>query len=333
MKKHLITSLAIMTSLLCASAYAAPGEYWEITSKMEMPGMPFAMPANTQKTCIPKGAENDPSKSAGDKDCQMSDIKTVGNKTSWKARCDRDGEVMIGVGEQTTSADGYDGKITFSGKSEGEDMNMKMAYSGKRLGGSCDTEEMANKIKSQVCDSSHLKTTIEWVNNASQFLSTGIPCPKQKKELCSRVRKEAPTDAEVYSAMVTSDSQINTHIAQECGMDMAATTIAVCKTLSGENVRTLSPYCPQEAKLYREEQRRKDCEGRSYTASSRAADFAKCMGGKGMGNSDEDSQNDSMPSTTSPPSASPNAETPPSAGNPAQEILDTAKKLKGFFGR
>ena len=103
MNRHYLAVLGMLTGLLSVAAYAAPGEYWEVTNKMEMPGMPFAMPATTTKVCIPKGSENNPEKTSGDKSCKMTDIKTVGNKTTWKARCDRDGEVMTGVGEQTTS--------------------------------------------------------------------------------------------------------------------------------------------------------------------------------------------------------------------------------------
>ena len=325
MKKNLTTILTLMTSLLSTAVYAAPGEYWEVTTKMEMPGMPFAMPATTQKTCIPKGGENDPGKTSGDKDCQMTDVKTVGNKTSWKARCDHNGEVMTGVGEQSTTANGYEGKMQLSGKSSGQDMTMNMTFSGKHIGGSCDTEEMAKKIQSQTCDSSHLKTTRDWIGSATLYLSKDSPCPGKKEELCSRVRKDAPRDADVYSSLVSSDSRGNTHIAQECGMDMAATTSSICKTLNGKNIQELSPYCPAEAKAYREDERRKACEGRSYTARTRAEDFKKCMSGKNVAEVQEESM------TTDAPAALESAK--PAAGNPALDALETAKRLKGLFGR
>jgi len=325
----ILATLTFLSSVLCPPVYAAPGEYWEVTTKMEMPGMPFAMPATTQKTCIPKGKENDPGATSGDKDCQMTDVKTVGNKTSWKARCDHNGEVMIGSGEQSTSADGYEGKMQLAGKSGGQDMNMNMAFSGKRLGGSCDSEEMVKKMQSQTCDSSHLKTTSDWIASAGMYLSKESPCPGKKEELCSRVRKDAPIDAEVYSALVQSNTHSNTNIAQDCGIDMAATTTAICKTLNSKNIQKLSPYCPTEAKAHREDERRKACEGRSYTASSRAEDFKKCMSGNDM----SDSQGDSAPEANMPNEASlPSGAGKPSSDNPAAEVLESAKKLKGMFG-
>ena len=41
----ILATLTFLSSVLCPPVYAAPGEYWEVTTKMEMPGMPFAMPA------------------------------------------------------------------------------------------------------------------------------------------------------------------------------------------------------------------------------------------------------------------------------------------------
>lgn len=133
MKNLLRASLIFAMTTLSASVWSAADEYWEVTSKMEMQGMPFAMPSTTHKVCVPKGSENDPNKTTGDKDCKMSDIKTNGSKTTWKARCDHDGQIMTGIGEQTTNAKGYTGKMQFSG----DGMNMNITYSGKRLGGNC----------------------------------------------------------------------------------------------------------------------------------------------------------------------------------------------------
>ncbi|MDO8754231.1 MAG: DUF3617 family protein, partial [Anaerolineales bacterium] len=98
MKKTLTLSFALFVGALSTAAVGAPGEWWEVAAKMEMPGMPFTMPSTTTKVCIAKGAVNDPNQSMHDKECKMTDVKTSGNKTSWKMRCVRDGEVMNGTG-------------------------------------------------------------------------------------------------------------------------------------------------------------------------------------------------------------------------------------------
>lgn len=57
-------------------------------------------PAQTVKVCMPKGGERDPQRMEGhDSSCQMTDVKTLGNKTSWKAKCVNNGETMNGAGE------------------------------------------------------------------------------------------------------------------------------------------------------------------------------------------------------------------------------------------
>lgn len=137
MRKTSTIGLALLLGATAASA--APGEWWEISSKMDMPGMPFAMPATTVKACVAKGESGDPRQTMQDKDCKMTDIRTVGNKTTWKMRCVRDGEVMNGTGEFTGNADGYQGVTRLTGTSGGQKIDMTTNYRGKRVGPACDS--------------------------------------------------------------------------------------------------------------------------------------------------------------------------------------------------
>ena len=336
MNKHLTAILAIMTSMLSATSHAVPGEYWEVTNKMEIPGMPFAMPPTTSKVCIAKGMENDPKNTSGNKDCQVSDVKTVANKASWKVRCVQDGEVMTGKGEQTTTANGYTGKMQLSGKSGGEDINMNMAYSGKRIGGTCDSEEMFKKIKSQMCDTSKFEETIEWIGSADHIFAN---CAEQRKKLCETVSKDASKDAQTYILLLQHDKQPNaTSIAKECKLDMASTTKSICNGVNNSNYQQLSEHCPSEVKAFREAQRRKKCEGRSYSGVTNAETIRICMGEKdGEANSNKpgkaDNSSNPQNSSTSKPAGSSveNTKNPP-ADNPVNDLLEGVKSLKGMFG-
>jgi hypothetical protein len=102
---------------------------------------------------------------------------------------------------------------------------------------------------------------------------------------------------------------------------MTATTKSICKTLNSNNYNLLSAYCPAEAKTYREVTRRKECEGRSYTAETRAADLKKCLSGKSDAPEEESSNNSPAPKSGK-----------SSASDPANEALEAAKKLRGKFG-
>lgn len=343
MNKFLTVSLAAIASLLSFAASAAPGEYWEVTSKMEMPGMPFAMPGTTTKVCIAKGGEKDPGKSTGDKDCQATDVKTVGNKTTWKMRCNHDGEVMTGSGEQTTNANGYDGKMQFSSSSQKRGGNMTMAFSGKRVGGKCDSEEMAamgkkmqaehQKSMAQACDTSGNHSTADWIHNSSSAIQPGMEklCPGQHKQLCDLVRKDAPRDVEAYSALADYEQQVQqsrgvmVSMAKACKLDMAASTKSICKKFNGGNYQKLSAHCPAEAKHYREVQRRKDCEGREYTAETRAEDLKRCLSGKDDAPENDDDRSEDGESAREKTGSSSNS-------NPTADMLEGAKKLKGMFG-
>jgi hypothetical protein len=336
MKSTSTAIILLAACLLSSTAYAAPGEFWEVTNKMEMQGMPFAMPSTTTKVCISKGGENDPKKTSGDKDCRMTDVKTVGKKTTWKARCNHDGEIMTGVGEQTVSNGGYQGKIQFSGTSQGRDMNMNMEFSGKRIGGNCDTEEAGKKIKAQICDTSHFENTAQWISGGELFLQKDSLCLEQRKQLCELVRKDAPKDANAYSALLMHDQQQggSVSVAKECKLDMAATTKSICKTINNKNYGQLSGYCPAEAKIYRETVRRKECEGRSYTAATRAEDLRKCMENISDDNTAGNNSGADAPvrhKSEKQPAAEEQSNDS-SGSSTTTDILNGAKKLKGLFG-
>lgn len=333
MNKFLAVSSAAIASLLSFAASAAPGEYWEITTKMEMPGMPFAMPGTTMKVCIPKGGEKDPEKSTGDKDCKMSDVKTVGNKTTWKMRCNHDGKIMTGSGEQITKTNAYDIKMRISS----EDGDMNMSTSGKHIGGKCDSEEMVKKAQaenqkamSQACDTSGNHSTADWIRNSSGFIQKGMDtlCPAQRKQLCDLVRKDVPNDVDAYSALANYEQQAMggmESMVKVCKVDMAAATKSNCKKLNDKNYQKLSAHCPAEAKHYREVQRRKNCEGREYTAETRAEDLKRCLSGKDDAPENEDDRSEDRGSA---PGNTDNS----SNSNPTADILEGAKKLKGMFG-
>lgn len=136
--------MAVAVAVVCGgvgTAGAEQGEFWEVTQKMEMPGMPMAMPETTIKLCLPKGSASDPRQSMRDPQgqCEMTDIVTQGAKTTWKVRCDQGGEVMTGTGEVTSSPESYQGVMHMAGNSGGMAINMTQHYRGKKLGGSCTT--------------------------------------------------------------------------------------------------------------------------------------------------------------------------------------------------
>jgi len=337
MRKLIRTSMLYMACAVGAAALAAPGEYWEISTKMEMAGMPFAMPATTSKVCMAKGNEKDP-KYTADKECQVTDVKHAGNTTSWKVRCDRKGEVINGSGEMTGTPDKSDGTIRMNGVSGGQRIDMTQTYSSRRIGGACDTEEQVNKIKGQVCDTTGFGTA-QWISSANLYLE-GDTCPGKKEPLCAAVRRDAPRDAGIYNLLVNMEKNNGGLVTRACGLNMEATTRAICKTVNSNTVSSLAQHCPAEVKAYREEARRKACEGRSYTGKE---DLSKCLaGGRGDGaGAGAGAMSDDSAGFGAARSSRGNvggavepqpAEKPAAPANPAGAVMDGAKKLKGLFG-
>ena len=107
---------------------------WEITMKMEMPGMPMAMPPQVTQRCITNKDLADPQKPVpgaqpGDSGCKTTDHKMQGNTATWKMACE-DG--TTGSGTATYSNTSYTSTITMM--QGGQPPAMTMQQSGRHLG-------------------------------------------------------------------------------------------------------------------------------------------------------------------------------------------------------
>lgn len=120
---------------------------WEVTTQMEMAGMPGGrgMPPMASTQCITKEQAEDPQKmvpqpparGGGQNDCKVSDYKTVGSKVTWTMKCTTPQEVD-GTGEVTYGNDTYEGtmtmNMTMTRGGQSMPMQMTMKVNGKRLG-------------------------------------------------------------------------------------------------------------------------------------------------------------------------------------------------------
>jgi len=133
-------TLQLAIAAYLAAALALPGiassqgkdDLWEVTTKVEMPGMPMAMPAQTNRYCIRKGGADEdyvPKR----ENCRMVDSKRVANKVTYKMVCTGK-DAMTVAGEMTFGNNAYDGRMAMRGKADGESFEMTQVYSGKRVG-------------------------------------------------------------------------------------------------------------------------------------------------------------------------------------------------------
>lgn len=114
---------------------------WETTIefKMDIPGMPAEMMQPMEFThtdCLTK-KDMVPDTSQKDQTCKMKDQKIIGNKVSWKVKCEDAQAKTEGQGEITYSGSSYKGtmKARMIPKEKGaQPMTVDYKLAGRRLG-------------------------------------------------------------------------------------------------------------------------------------------------------------------------------------------------------
>jgi hypothetical protein len=109
---RLLAAASISVLATAATADERPGNLWETTSQMSMPGMP-AMRPQTMKVCTAKESRQPPPPPPG-QTCTQTNVQQDGNKVTWTVACTGDMD-MTGEGEVTyESDDSFTGKILFN---------------------------------------------------------------------------------------------------------------------------------------------------------------------------------------------------------------------------
>lgn len=336
MRKHLIFVLSLLSGFSNVAWANTPGEYWEVTSKTEMEGMPLAMPSQTIKVCVPKGQSLDPREANKGQDCQFSDYKANSQKVSYSFRCIDKGTVMTGNAEYNLGVNKSEGVMHMRVKSNGQDMKMTQFTSSKLVGGSCDPDKLARENNERLekmkreqtantekeCDTSAY-TTEMWIENSWKFTHNNHTCPpgNQQKEMCAAINQDVSRNVNVFTKMAKNDDLIGI-----CKVNIKAATKSICKTLNESNLQQLTPYCPAEVKALREAKRRKKCQGREYSAETAARDMKRCMAGGDEGGRDYSAEPTS-PSGTKKPNDNASG-----ANGTVNNVLEGANKLKRVFG-
>ena len=127
-----VLALAALLSVFASHA-ADNGELWEVTTQMNMAGMPPGMGSQTHQVCNEKTADRKPVIPAREK-CKVTDYKESGNRVTITMSCP-DG---TGVIEQTFNAARTEYKGTMKMKMRDGEMTMNMA--GRKIG-SCDAQQ------------------------------------------------------------------------------------------------------------------------------------------------------------------------------------------------
>jgi hypothetical protein len=121
---------AVLFLLSGRLSFAAPNMddgLWEITSTVNMPGMPAK--SFTHTTCLTKEKAVPQTTESG---CTIKDVKTQGNTISWTVVC-KEG-MSTSTGKVTYAGTTMDGVVETTVKTGGQTMTMKSTMNGKRIG-------------------------------------------------------------------------------------------------------------------------------------------------------------------------------------------------------
>jgi Protein of unknown function (DUF3617) len=134
LKKLSIAAVILFATSSVSFAGAVPNMQegnWEITTTMEMPGMPMNIPpvkytqCLTKKDIIPQGSQLE-------QECKFIQTKVSGNTVTWIMECSGKDGKMKGNGKITYSGNSMKGKIEMT--MSPSNMKMTSHLSGRRIG-------------------------------------------------------------------------------------------------------------------------------------------------------------------------------------------------------
>jgi len=131
-KTTILALLALVAVSACSSEPSMQDGLWEMTSTMEMEGMPAGMPQMppmTYRQCLNK-ERMIPTQQDRNRDCEIIDQDVSGDTVTWKMRCTSGGMVSETSGSSTYSGNTMQGSMQVTSKG----MKMSSHVTGKRIG-------------------------------------------------------------------------------------------------------------------------------------------------------------------------------------------------------
>ena len=334
---------AVVLALPLVAAAQNTGELWEITSQMNIPGMPAGMGGQTQRVCQGDDPERRAASDKDQKDCKVTDKKQTATRTTITMQC-KQGTMTVDQ-QYNAARTEFKGSIKMTSK----DGDFNMNTTGRKVG-ACNVQQAAKErdeksaamkkqvevamaqgaaAKKQYADSQikQCATALENMNYTGFYVygqcykKTDAQC-KSDMDTANRMSPEiwkscTARIAEFCKRYQTQDGFLKTNAdenaAQMCGVTTASIKAAECpKAAQSGSLAFLGPYCPVEAKPIAQEH----CTQRDYTSR---------MGGKYAGFCDSYFAANSL--------QKPGAQPASATDQVKQGVSKGIDKIKGLFGR
>lgn len=113
MKKLVLAAAFVVPAVAFAKGNVKPGQY-HIRVTHELVGAPFTPPPTEIDECITPQQADDPKQMVEkqNRDCEPADIKTEGNKVTFKVTCHKNGSTQTGTGERVYGGASDTGTMT-----------------------------------------------------------------------------------------------------------------------------------------------------------------------------------------------------------------------------
>ena len=286
MKRIFERGLLALACLGAGAAAADTGELWEVSTQIEMAGLPAGMGSRTARVCNETG---DPRKQAeaGDREkkCKMTDFKQSGNRVTMTMTCPEGTAVMEHVYNAAHTE--YKGSMKMTMRDGGK---MTMNMSGRKVG-ACDAQQAKREREEKVAAAKQQMAAAEQQQAAGRK-AAAARCAKAVETMnlelldpygrcermpgaCEAMKQADPRTAsacmkshgELCKRYQTMDGFLrangNEEIAQSCRLDRDAIVASHCpRAAKAGNLAYLARFCPAEAKPIAQAH----CVGRGYTS-------------------------------------------------------------------
>jgi hypothetical protein len=289
---------AVVLALPLVAAAQNTGELWEITSQMNIPGMPAGMGGQTQRVCQGDDPERRAASDKDQKDCKVTDKKQTATRTTITMTC-KQGTMTVDQ-QYNAARTEFKGSIKMTSK----DGDFTMNTTGRKVG-ACNVQE-ANRERDEKIGAMKKQAAAAQAQGAAaqkQYADTQIKqcaaavdnmqwnglgvygqCYRKADANCKSSmdasNQMSPEIAKSCNARVVEfckryqtqegflKAKGDENAAQMCGVTTASIKEAQCpKAAQSESLAFLGSYCPVEAKPIAQQH----CAGRDYTSK---------MGGK-----------------------------------------------------
>ncbi|HTQ74785.1 MAG TPA: DUF3617 family protein [Burkholderiales bacterium] len=350
-------AIGIALALACAASLsfaAGTDDLWEVTTQMNVPGMPPGMGGNTSQQCYEKDMRKNVTKGKNAQGCTVTDYKESGNKITITMSCKNNRSAVM---EYVFNPGRTEYKGTMRMKDGGRDMVMNM--SGRKIG-ACDAQQAksereqarseregqiaamkaqadAARAQGEQARKQAFDAQIAECSKAVDTMDMGKlgmygRCYKKSDDTCKTIMSNAAmTSPEVRSACTAKAAEFckryqtqdgfakargDKNAAEMCGLSADQVKASLCPgAAKAESLDFVGRYCPNEAKPLA----KKYCTGRDYTSRDGGKYAALCS-------------SYALESTTPQRPASSGQSTP--AKSAVQQGVDQGvNKLRGLFGR